>query len=420
MKAPEVHRRGGSFLFMWEDDQVAADVRRIRESGDHVRAEVIWRSIAPSEPSHLHAGVLSLTSTSAKASVVKALAARQPETDWGRLIEQLAHTVVQSFRKGEPVVALRTTGEQSLLIPKAIEPFIYEDLPFVFFGEPGSAKSYLGVLIAALAATGGKIPGVPFAAKRRFAPLYLDWESHKQDLRYRVARVEKGLGESLDEKIHYRFCTGPLARSVEQLAEISAELSLDLLVVDSLGPAAGGDLNSPQSAEEFFEALRQIRCTSIILAHCAKNTDPRARSIFGSQFFTAHARGIAQVRRFQEAGEDDLCVGIYHTKSNVSRTERPFGLRLHFDGNEGPVTVHPQDLRAVPELAATLPIGDQIIDVLVRDGPRRPKDLAEMLGVSAATVRKTLSRLHDRKKVVKLNDGRYGAATQEEEEDIPF
>lgn len=416
MSTPEVRRHGTNVELTWQDEEVAAEVRHVRDERGHVTAEIVWRRISQGDPAHLHSGVLSLTSTPAKAGLAKALEARVPAMDWGRIVEQLAYTVAELFRRGEPVVALRTAGEDdSFRIPLAIEPFIYDGLPFVLFGEPGSAKSYLGVLIAALAAIGGGIRGTPLAAKTRLAPLYLDWESHELDLRNRVRRIEKGLDTSLDGLIHYRFCAGPLSRSVGELAEVVADRLLDLVIIDSLGPAAGGDLNTSQSAQEFFEALRQLKCTSIILAHCAKNTDPRARSIYGSQFFTAHARGIAQVRRFQEAGEDDLCLGIYHMKSNLSRTERPFGLRLHFDGDEGPVTVHLQDLRAVPDLAASLSVGVQIVDALVREGPRGPKDLGEMLDVPAATVRKTLERLRDKGKVVRLGDGRYGAATQEEQ-----
>lgn len=409
MKAPDVHQRGSYFRLTWEDELVAADVRRVRESGDHMKAEVTWRSIAPGEAPHLHSSVLSLTSTSGKATVAKSLQGAHPDKPWSRIVEQLTYTVVQLYRRGEPIIALRTTGEGPCRIPIAVEPFIYEGLPFVFFGEPASAKSYLGVLIAALAATCAQIPGVPFAAQREFVPLYLDWESHEHDLRSRVRRIERGLGVSLDGRIQYRFCAGPLARSVDQVVEITTELSPDLLIIDSLGPAAGGDLNSAQSAQEFFEALRQLRCTSIILAHCAKNSDPRSRSIFGSQFFTAHARGVAEVRRFQEAGEDEISVGIYHRKSNVSGKKRPFGLRLCFEGDDGPVTVCRQDLRSVPSLAAALSVGDRILDVL-RSGSLAPGGIAEATGIAGGTVRKTLTRLCEKDRAVKLEDGRYGAA----------
>jgi len=407
VSAPAVQQRGGYFLLTWEEEFVAADVRRVRESGDHVRAEVTWRSIAPGEAPHLHSSVLSLTSSSAKASVDRSLSAVHPDKPWARIIEQLAFTVVRLYRKGEPIVALRTGGEQPATIPLAIEPFVYEDLPFVFFGEPGSGKSYLAVLLAALGATQARISGVPFGARREFVPLILDWESHEQDLRSRVSRVEQGLEASLDGRIHYRFCAGPLSRSIDQLVESTTDLAPDLVIIDSLGPAAGGDLNSAQSAQEFFEALRQLRCTAIILAHCAKNGDPRFRSIFGSQFFTAHARGVAEVKRFQEPGDDEVSIGVYHRKSNVSRKHRPFGLRMRFDGDDGPVTFGWQDLRDVPALARSLSVGDRVMNAL-RSGALAPAAIAEATDTAGGTVRSALARLKGKGKVIQLDGGIYG------------
>ena len=420
MRAPEVHRNGNFFSFIWHDAQVAAEVRRVRESGEYVKAEVTWRSIAPGEPPHLHSGLLNLMSTSAKKQLGNALAERHPDKDWVKIIEQLAYTTVRAFRKGEPPVALRTSGEGLDPIALAVAPFFFEGLPFVLFGKPGTAKSYLALLIVALAATGSTIRGVPFSAEQPIVPLYLDWESNVQGLTNRVVRIEKGLGINFDETIHYRYCSGSLANMAEQLQEMVLAVGANLLVIDSLGPAAGGDLNSPQSAQDFFAALRTLKCTSIILAHCAKNGDTRHRSIFGSQFFNALARGTAEVRRFQEAGEDEISVGVYHRKSNLSRLERPFGLRLHFEGSHGPVTLTTQNLRGVPDLSEGLSAAARILDVLASSNrPSQPKQIAEITGISAGTVRKTLQRLRDRNSVVQLPDGSYGARVREEE-DVPF
>jgi len=418
METPTVHRRGGYFLFVWEEAQVAADVRRVHESGDHMKADVTWRSTAPGEAPHLHAGVLSLTSTSAKDRLAQSLQKQHADKAWSSIVEQLAYTVVRDHRRGDPIVSLRTSGDGQPAIPLAVGPFIYEGLPFVLFGEPGAGKSYLGVLLAALAATCARIPGVPFASARQFVPLYLDWESHERDLSCRLRQIERGLGQSLDGKVHYRFCGGALARSVDQILEATVELAPDMLIIDSLGPAAGGDLNSPQSAQEFFEALREFRCTSIILAHCAKNGDRGSRSIFGSQFFTAHARGIAEIKRFQEAGDCEVSVGVYHRKSNVSRMWKPFGLRMRFDTEGGSVSFASQDLRKVPSLAAELSVGARILDAL-RGGSLAPAQIAEATEVAGGTVRKELSRLCAKGAAIKLGDGRYGVRAIEDE-NVPF
>ncbi|MFC2100187.1 AAA family ATPase, partial [Candidatus Bipolaricaulota bacterium] len=193
------------------------------------------------------------------------LEGQSPNGNWARIVEELARTVADLFRHGASAVALRTTGDESFVVPLAIEPFIYEGLPFVLFGQPDAGKSYIAAVIASLAALGERIPGTPFAATQRLVPLICDWDASERNLRSRIRRIEKGLRKCLDEKVYYRFCDAPLASSAEQIMEIVEENSIGLLVVDSLGPAAGGDLNAPQPAEAFFAALRQIGVTSVIL-----------------------------------------------------------------------------------------------------------------------------------------------------------
>jgi DNA-binding CsgD family transcriptional regulator len=421
MTQPIVEQKGAIYRFTWEEEGVAAVLRRIREHGSYTRGEVTWLSVSPGEKGHLHQGLLSLNSSTAKAQLARLLTERHPEKDWTAIIEQLTVQVLRRYRRGEPVVTIRTNGDTPEPIPYAICPLLFEALPFVFFGEPGTMKSYLALLLAAIAANQATIPGLPFAPQRSFTPLYLDWESTLDDQRRRLARLEKGLGISIDGKVHYRFCTGPLASDIERIQELALDIEADLIVIDSLGPAAGGDLNLPQAAGDFYAALRTLQATAIILAHVSKNADPRKRSIFGSQFFGALARGTAEVKAFHESGEEDVCIGVYHRKSNQSRLQRPFGIRFTFDGDSGPVTVHSQDLRKVPELSESLSVAERITELLTGSSRTlRPKDITEMLDVSGNTVRQTLRRMLDRKQVVQLDDGSYGALTREEEADASF
>ncbi len=421
MAQPAVEQRGGLYRFTWQEESVAAVLRRIREHGSYTRGEVTWLSVSPGEKGHLHQGLLSLNSSTAKAQLARLLAERHPEKDWTAIIEQLTVQALRLYRRGEPIVAIRTNGDTPEPIPYAISPLLFDSLPFVFFGEPGTVKSYLALLLAAIAANQETIPGLPFAPQRGFTPLYLDWESTLDEQRRRLSRLEKGLGIPVDGKVRYRFCTTPLASDIERIQELALEIEADLIVIDSLGPAAGGDLNLPQAAGDFFAALRTLQATAIIVAHVAKNADPRRRSIFGSQFFGALARGTAEVKAFHEPGEEDVCIGIYHRKSNQSRLRRPFGIRFTFNGDSGPVTVHSQDLRKVPELSESLSASERILSLLTDSaGPLMPKEITDTLQIPGTTVRKTLKRMLTKDKVIKFDDGRYAALASEEESGVPF
>lgn len=413
VEVPTIERTGNIFRFQWPSLGVAAILRRLRAESPYVKGEVTWVSVSPGQKGHLHQGLLSLNSSSSKAQLAKLLTERHPEKDWLAVVEQLAVRTLEMFRQGEPAVPLRPADSLTDSIPLTVSPLFHEGQPFVLYGEPGTLKSYLGLTLAVLAATGRGVTELPFRPLRDLRPLYLDWESTQRDQANRLARLERGLNLDSDGRIHYRYQSGPLARDVEAVQEIVLDLGADFLIVDSLGPAAGGDLNSPESAQDFFAAIRSLKCTALILAHTAKNADPSRRTIFGSQFFNALARGTAELKRFQEPGEDVASLGIFHRKSNLGRLERPFGLAFTFNGDC--VLVRSQDVRTIPELAEGLSAHERILEVL-RSGPVKPKDLSDLLAMPDGTVRSALRRLRERGHVHLREDGRYGL----EDGDVPF
>ena len=120
------------------------------------------------------------------------------------------------------------------------------------------------------------------------------------------------------------------------------------------------------------------------------------------------------MRSFQEAGEDAVSVGVYPRKANFSRLERPIGLKLHFTGDNGPVTVTSQDLRHVATSVLGTSTGDRIVDLLTSSTTAlRPSEIADALGISSASARQAVKRLCGRGKVMDFGDHRYGVATQE-------
>lgn len=415
MSVPTIERCGSVLQFTWNEEQVEASVRGLRDGSPYARGEVTWASAAPGAKGHLHQGLLSLNSTSSKAQLARQLAERHPDKDWTEIVEQLAVLGLRELRRGEPAVPLTPEEAQRDRILPALSPYLYDGQPFIFFGEAGSLKSYLAMLLAIIAATGEKVEDLPFETHRKMRVLYLDWESTRADHAYRLKRLEEGLGISTNGSIYHRFCSASLSQDIEAVQGEVLRLGTDLLVLDSLGPAAGGDLNSSESATSFYSALRTLDCTSIILAHTAKNADPGKRSVFGSVFFTNLTRGTAEVRAPKEPGTDVVPLGIYHRKNNLGPFERPLGLAFDFS-LEG-VTVHTSNVHASPVLAEGLPLGVRIKELLGY-GSLKPSQIADSLGTGAATVRKALQRLKHTGEVVHTDDGSY--AIPEEDEVVPF
>lgn len=245
---PAVQLTGNVFRLHWPEAGVSATVRRLHAGEPYVRCEVLWTSSAPGEQGHLHQGLLSFNSSTSKTQLAKVLAERHSDKDWSTIVEQLAVLVLNVFRRGEPVAPLVPGGVGREAIPQAIEPRFFEGQPHILFGEPSTMKSYLGLLLALLAANGHGSADLPLAARCAMSPLYLDWESTRQDQADRLGRLERGLGLRSDERVAYRYCTAPLSHDVEQVQEAVLDLGVNLVIIDSLGPAAGGDLVGAESA----------------------------------------------------------------------------------------------------------------------------------------------------------------------------
>lgn len=177
-----------------------------------------------------------------------------------------------------------------------------------------------------------------------------------------------------------------------------------LLIIDSLGPAARGNLNDPEPAIRYHAALRQLGITSLTLAHTAKDQVTKRRTVFGSIYFTNLARSIWEAKAEQEMGEDTTIISLKHTKANLSRLHLPLGYCFTF--TDSTISIAKADLRGTT-LSSELPLSLQIKNLL-KSGPLTVKGIAEQLGSGTDTIGRTLRRMRVKDQVVKLEDDTWG------------
>ncbi|MFC2081924.1 AAA family ATPase [Candidatus Bipolaricaulota bacterium] len=295
----------------------------------------------------------------------------------------------------------------------AIEPFIFDQEAFVLYGEPGSMKSYVALAIALVAALGQAVDGIPFIPTRQYRPLFLDWETHDREQYRRLTQIGDGFGLQIDNLINYRQCHTTLAADVQAVEGAMSRGGFDFLVVDSLGLAAGGDLMASQSAEGFFRALRKLSVTSLIVAHPAKG-QTRNSSIYGSQFFTAQPRGIAEISKKQVPGAPSGTVTIHHTKSNLSALVSDITLPFEF-GDEGLRFCSGTGVASGPQTHCG--VKGQILDFMQSEGREfLPAQLERLLDRPGGSVRSALKRLKEEGAVIyDPENGKYQAHA-----DAPF
>ena len=108
---------------------------------------------------------------------------------------------------------------------------------------------------------------------------------------------------------------------------------MQLIIIDTAGPACGGEPESAQAAIQFFMAARSIPVTSLILAHKSKNIE--SRGPFGSVYWSNYPRNVYNLRGSQEEDSSITNIALIHEKSNDGRLQRPLGMKMEFseDGN---------------------------------------------------------------------------------------
>jgi len=386
MSKPTIRVNAGIYDLVWLPEQVAIRIDRVRENHEHVTGEVTVKSLMPGVPSHLHQARLNLTSTVSRRTLAKVLEERNPEAIWEDIVEQTCVEVLQIYRQGEPVVEIHEVKPREG--PRyRLAPLLLEGHPNYCYGEGSAGKSYLAAFFAVLVSSGAHRCGLdPIPGN----VLYLDYEMSGEEMQERILAIEEGLGEADCSRIQYRYCVQPFANEIETIQAIVAEQEIELVIIDSAGPALGGEKGDPKDPViEYFRALRSLRCSSLTLDHVTKDRDSR-KSPYGSVYKFNLARNLFELRSQQEPGEDSIQMGLYHRKANFGKLIPPMGLTATFTP---PATIFTTcSVRDIPALAEGMGIKERMKTSLMEAGTLSVNQIAEELDKPADTIRKILNR----------------------------
>ena len=373
---------GGVYSYTWDTEQVQITVQRIREDSRHTPSADI--RIRANPEGHIHFTRINLLSTQARNQVARHCAGRCTRSrDWDAVIEQTCVMTLDHWRQGEPVVNLgtvRPSPEPSY----RLKPFLLENEATLIYGDGGIGKSFVAGYLASQVDQGVKLGAFePIQGK----VLYLDYETNAEIAARRFQALAKGFGFGQDSNVLYRFCFQPLAADISEIQKIVAESDIDCVVVDSAGPACGGDPESASSAINYFTALRSLRRTSLTIAHRSKNNPVGP---FGSVYWVNYPRATYELKKAQATGENTMHVAMIHKKVNEGQLQEPVAFKFTF--HKGAVTVKEEAIEDVPEFSSELPVADQLAMALANSGPVSAKELAEATELNLGSVQVTLSR----------------------------
>ena len=333
--APKLTVRGSRYLIQW-DNGIEAHVSRIRENPERIKCEIALtlngKLITRSSPV--------VTSESGKDSLIRKCQRRRPKEDWGidheYWIEEMCALIIDTYREGEPPVLLNDIPDDDSMTFR-VEGILPEKQPTLLFADGGSGKSMVACLLAVSVDQGIIDTDIGITAEPGKA-LYLDWETSAEEISKRVKSIMRGLNLQGNTGIVYRRCSQPLISEVDRILDLCDQHDIQLIVCDSLGLATGGALEEADATLQFFNALRMINRTSLIISHVNK-----AKQNFGSVYANNSAR-MVWAAEGSENEDKSKNIAMFHKKANNVARQAPIGWHIKFNEDERSVSFVSRDI----------------------------------------------------------------------------
>ena len=250
------------------------------------------------------------------------------EFSWASTIPLVCTAIVAEYRRGTPVIKFdqpRPVSRRSWLV----KDHLLTGVPNVLWAEGGSAKSFWALLTCCLVSRGMSLPqhGL-FASKGNV--LYCDWEEDAELFYTRLMAVNAGLGiedYTVAPNIMYKKMRGPLSGQVDELAHLIESENINYCVMDSVGPALGGNGVEQQPVAELFDAMGTLGVTSLLIDHARKGGD----DLYGSVYKGNLARQVRKSKKVQMHGSNTLEIMFVHDKANDTGLKPTSSFLVHFD-----------------------------------------------------------------------------------------
>ena len=398
------------YLIEFPENSLTAKVSRLRTPSDgQVRGELeIRRKDGDKETLLLVPTQFNFSSELTRARYSNQLSQKlDTKIEWREIFDYICQKVQELARSGDACVEVwadpDTPPPEQLL-----EGIIYKGVQNIIFGEKGVSKSTLAYTLAICITLPWednplslKVPTKPVKV------LILDWETDESIFRYYLARLQKGMGLPI-VPLFYRRCTLPLNDDIEAIQRYIEKSEAELLVIDSLAAAAGGDrgeLKGSESALLFDSGLRKLKKTSLIIGQTAKgDKDGKKKTIFGSTLFTYYARNIFELCAGQDDYGDTQHLALFHRECNLGGKMPPIGLRIEFEAGGIKIEREPVSIAEFSEKVST----SKLILETLKNGAMSSKELKELLDVSRGSVDMAIKRLRGQRKIIDTGNKKWG------------
>lgn len=411
LNTPEIIEGIGSIQYFFEDLGLKVNVERMSDEG---KAELwVFSANGKGDYKLLHTASTNLMSTSTMNSLSKRLREHSAKIDWTDILTFITAKTMEIVRKGEPGVVLKPVSADLVRPTYHIEPLIMKGVPSVIFGDKGVNKTTIALTALGLLSCGCDYSTSGMIASESISVGILDWEGTEELTNYTLSRLIEA-GSIPYCEIPYLRCKQALVDDVERIAKFLQEHSIKVALIDSLGQAAGSDKYDSAgkgAALKFFEVLRQLNLTSLIIAQNAKGEEGK-KTIYGSTYYTYYSRNIFELRRAKDTTrEDDMHIALIHQEGNYSKKYKPIGYHLTYTDTS--ILIEPEEV-SLSQLKDRIEDTEVILEYLrLENRLCSVAEIAEALGKTENQTRVTLSLLKKRGKLVNPERGQWGLAHQE-------
>jgi len=416
--AVEIKRVAGKYNAVYRlnsNESIDIQVDRIRQHRDgRLTSKMDIRASLLQGRANLYQGQLNLMSTRSRNELVKTLNSRiqREDINWDQLMEEVCQKVLEG--EDETTEASRL----EIMDPKdpdyLVYPCILDRLPTLWYAQGGVGKTMMAMYFAFVVQNGLSFMGKKIEKKN---VLYCDWEVDMAEAGRRISYFARNFQKDQEiEMPYYRRCVLPIFDEASEIAEDVEKNDIGLIIVDSAGPAAGGDVGNLDLSVSFFNALRKITASgnvsSVTLTHVTKmerRDQGKARLPIGSVYFENIPRITWELRPQDTEDEKEMSIGFFCRKCNF-KYPKPFGLNMHFNDITASVKlIDPEDIPSEEK-----GLEDAMLDEMA-GGSKTPKELAEAVGSTVGSVRVKLTKLKKKGKVTSPERGKWGLASKKEE-----
>ena len=394
MNVPEIstNKSNSIFEFDWSKEKIHIQVKNVRADKTDVTGIIRITTSASGYAPNLHWGRMNFLAANTRATLEKTLDKLYPEcTNWHGILDQLAYFCVERVTKGAPVETIDMASLEDIKPPEyLIYPLLAKNEPTILFGDGGSFKSYVSVIL-------GYIASLPHTAQlfklsttntTGIKTLILDYERSKNLMLWRLKCLRDGMNLE-PTTIDYRRCSTRFSDEMDVIQQLVDDTKAELVVIDSVGAACAADMNAPETATTLFNALRTLNVTSLLITHNSKGADAKSRTPFGSVYFWNEASAVWEIVKAQNAGDDRIRIGLYNRKNNIAKLQEPLGFEIQFTDNT--TFVVPCKAEDIPGYDDNLPLADKIYSYLAQTNASTVEALASVFALSKSAVARELT-----------------------------